>query len=197
MDDIIVLAGGFSVSQFEPENLKQYGCKIIGVNDAFLHAPVDIVVSMDRRWLEYRWEKLKEARLPTYARYSAYKVNLNGEFFGGLRLFNCDHETDKFSENINDLNGRNSGYVAFNLAYINRPKNIYLFGFDMQGGYWYKDYPWTKEKKQNRSAEWIDGFKIAEKYCDLAGVNVFVVGDSLINNFPKITFKEFKKRCEK
>ena len=197
MEDIIILGGGESVKYFDFKNIDKLGCYVIGVNDACLYAPVDCIVTMDRLLMENRFAEFKKQNKPTYLRYSAYKNNLGGQVFPGLRLFACDNETDHFGVEGTTLNGRNSGYCALNLAYTLQPRNLYLLGFDMKGGYWYPEYPWAKPKTGNRSMEWVKAFEVAKHYFDSCATNVYVVGDSLIETFPKLTYMELIEKCGK
>jgi hypothetical protein len=125
-ENIIVLAGGESVKNFDYKNIDKYGCYVIGVNDAFRYAPVNSVVSMDRLFLENRWDELsKLENKAVFLRYNAYKVNKKPETFHGLHLFECQHDIDRFSRaGITILHGRSSGHCALNLAYSLRPRNV-------------------------------------------------------------------------
>lgn len=192
MKNIIVLAGGESVKDFDYRWIDQYGCYVIGVNDAFRYAPVDCVVSMDRKFLEGRWDELKEFKGGVYLRENAYRVNKKPETFPNLHIFECNHETDHFAADSSmTLNGRSSGHCAINLAYRLRPKNLYLFGFDMQGGHWWQPYPWAKEKLGVRSNEWIQAFETIKPYFTAIECNTFIVGDSAVQNWNKLPFEQF------
>lgn len=197
MTSIIILAGGESVKQFDVKTINQLDCHVIGVNDACLYAPVDSIVSMDRLWMEHRFDKLRALNKPTYLRYSAFNKNLTGEYFPALRLYACDHETPVFSKIVQQLNGRNSGYVALNLAYTMFPDRIFLLGYDMQGGHWWKPYPWTPEPKGKRCDKWINDFKHAERQCHALGVKLYTVGETAIKNIENLTYKEFLEKCGK
>ena len=204
LKNIIVLGGGASVEGFPYQEINDFGCYVIGVNDAFRYAPVDCVVSMDRLFLEGRWEELKafgEAGKSVYLRENAYRVNKKPETFPNLQIFDCNHMTDKMDETTTfTLNGRSSGHCAINLAYKMRPDNVYLFGFDMQGGHWWPPYPWAKEPTGQRSDEWINAFRLIERYFGKSKTNIYVCGKSAIRNLPKISFEEFvtmREKCAK
>ena len=201
-DSVIVLGGGASVLNFDVENIDKHGCYVIGANDAFRGAPVDCVVSMDRKFLEGRWDELMEFSeshpesnkdKPVFLRENAYRVNMKPRRFYGLNTFGCDHESDHFADTEElILNGRSSGHCAMNLAYKMRPRTVYLFGFDMQGGYWWPPYPWASEPTGKRSDAWIGAFEQAESYFVAQGTKVYVVGPSAVPNFQKLSFSNFK-----
>lgn len=193
-ETVIVIGGGESVKAMNVGEICKRGYAI-GVNGASVHAPVDCGVSMDRKWAEEYHENIKDK--PFYLRKAKVKFPL-------LKPFSCDHESDVFSATEGKLNGRNSGFCAFNLAYQMSPKTIYLFGFDMGGGYWHPRYPWkdpkegshkSKEKAQAQKARiydcWVSGFDVARRLCEKKGIKVYVVGKSKINSFTKITYEKF------
>jgi hypothetical protein len=146
LETISVVAGGWSVSQIE---LARIPGTIIAINDSAIHLPrFDIVVSMDRLWTEYRWAELRRLQRPAHIRRAAMK-SMPGEKWPWLRLFDCDHTSPVFTDQVGVLNGTNSGLCGFNLAYQMRPRKILLFGFDMKRGpngeaHWFPDYPWAK-----------------------------------------------------
>lgn len=183
---INIIAGGNSVKDM---NVKEI-CKrafTIGVNDSAVLAPVDIGVSMDRKWSEYREPEIKGK--PFLLRKAPSK-------WPEMFCFSCDHESDIFSEIPGKLNGRNSGYCALNYAYQLRPKKIYLFGFDFTGKpYWYPAYPWCKypTERSRLLLEWPAAFAQAEKQLTAAGIEVIIVGESDVKQFEKITYEEYLK----
>lgn len=183
-DKVIIIAGGESFKKCDGLTVCSKGFTI-GVNDSAVHAPVDIGVSMDRRWTEYRVNEIRNT--PFWLRKAPEK-------WVDQWMFKCDETTNEFSEIPGNLNGKNSGYCALNLAYHMRPKKLYLFGFDMQGTYWYEPYPWVKYKHRSRILpEWIEAFETAKKYFDSIGTEVFIIGDTKIECFKKMTYQDFLK----
>ena len=140
-DLISVVGGGPSAGLVDPN---KFPGLVIGVNSALEYARCDILVSMDRLWVEHNWDLLRVTHLPSFIRKSALR-NCQGSW-EGLVPFDCDHLTETFSDEAGRLNGFNSGYCALNLAYQLRPKRVYLFGFDMKRRegkvYWWPHYPW-------------------------------------------------------
>ncbi len=197
-DRVIVIGGGESVASMPPEYICDKGWAI-GVNDSAIYAPVNECLSMDRRWAEWRYEALKKRNIPVVLRRSAAQNLPSFEAGQHYSIFECNHESDDFAEAEGYLNGRNSGFCAFNLAYQYRPKEIFLFGLDMSMGYWYPPYPWVNPKQGNsRILEtWVQGFAAARKKCDEAGIKVYIVGASRVTDFDKLTYGEFIELCEK
>jgi hypothetical protein len=196
-DNIIsVVAGGWSVSTID---LLRIPGTIIGVNDSAIRLPrCDLIVSMDRKWAEYRFVSMRLMMKPSHIRRSALQ-KLPGKW-PWLNSFECDHTSVEFSDQPGVLNGTNSGLCAFNLAWQMRPEKILLFGFDMKRGpageaYWYKPYPWSEKgaTSSGKYAAWSKQFSRAAKQCAAAGIDVAQVGDSAIECFRKIPSSEFAR----
>lgn len=196
---VSIVAGGWSVKQVDQSAIPGF---IIGINDAALCLPrVDAVVSMDRLWTEHRWEQLRQLRVNAYIRKAALK-NIKDRSWPWLHVFECDHTSVVFSSHANVLNGTNSGVCGLNLGWQIAPRELYLFGFDMQAGpkgelHWYPDYPWeTKGTKAGKFAEWAGEFRqIAHQFEEL-GTRVFNVSDcSRIVAFSKMSPTKFQFRA--
>lgn len=178
-DVISIIAGGRSVRGID---LRRIPGTRIGVNDSFVHAECDIAVSMDRLWAENRWAALSHEGKPTYLRDAAAR-NL-GEPPPWLTIFSCDISRMDLSEDWKALNGNNSGFCALNIAYLARPRKIFLFGFDMCGGYWYPGYSWNPTgTKGGRLRKWSKEFAVAAKQLTKAGIEVVNVGTSAVTAF--------------
>lgn len=202
---ITVVAGGWSVRDISLAHL----CgQIIGVNDAACHLPaVDIAVSMDRRWTEYRWGWLcRRARTAWLRRSAVQNIDCSREVAAGwLHIFECDHESTRFSDVPGMLHGTNSGLVALNLAYQLQPSRLYLLGFDMcrdRAGCasWHAPYPWAPSgaTSNGKYAAWAKQFQEAADCFAGIGCDVCNVSPaSAITAFPKITAAEYRKECER
>lgn len=199
---ISVVAGGWS---FRDVDQSKVPGKIIGVNDAYLYldAKLDAVVGMDRLWTEARWTTLRCVQQPAHIRYAALKCINDWERAvadGWLRPFNCNVGSTAFSEDPGTLNGRSSGNCALNLAYIQRPSELYLFGFDMcvsKDGcaHWHPPYPWSKGKQGNTGKHtyeaWAHDFEMYRAHFDRIETKVFNVSTgSIVTAFKRVTPKE-------
>lgn len=200
-DPVIVIAGGWSCSQYKRvKSLIKYG-HVIGVNDAAVHAEVHTAVTMDREWLENRIDVMDEYMLPTwYRECTAKNVKpgpLHHSYKGNIKPL-------EMSQDCAELWGDNSGAVALNLAYLMRPKKCYLFGYDMQKGpsgesHWYKPYQWKNGggSKPSALANWARGFNVKAAQFEKAGIKVYNVNPrSLITAFQTMSFADFEKEFE-
>jgi len=185
---ISIVGGGPSVGRVDPNKIPGL---VIGVNSAIEYARCDIVVSMDRLWVEHNWELLRTSRLRSYLRRSALK-NCRGSW-EGLTSFECDYNTEKFSDDSSQLNGFNSGFCALNLAYQLRPKRIYLFGFDMKRRegkvYWYPPYSWRPHGATTSGSykRWAERFNKAASQFKAVGIEVVNgCSDSAITAFKRV-----------
>lgn len=176
-ETISIIAGGWSLKDLGDEGRARIPGMRIGVNDAALRMETAAAVSMDRLWLEGRWQELKALGRPVYARDTALR-NIRGRPLW-LRPFVCNHETDALTDEPAHFNGRNSGMCAVNVAFSMRPERIILWGFDMCASptglnYWYPDYPWSKPAAARRPklayAEWARSFDVIARQCAAAGV---------------------------
>ena len=188
MQNVMVIGGGQSAGECDLKTVCKRGYTI-AVNDSFYndqhgYMPCDTGLSMDRRWSEYRLDKIRGRD---------FWLRRCEDTWEGRHLYDCDHKQDMFSDIPGVLNGRNSGHVAFNLAYQQRPKRIFLFGFDMSRNYWYPPYPWVNPKREGSRIldTWVSGMNTAKWCCDQKNIEVFIVGHSKIKAFPKLDFRAF------
>ena len=190
MDQVVsIVAGGWSFSRVNRRYLE--GTTIIGVNDSAIYLDrVDIVLSMDRMWAEHRWPRVYDMAVETWLSLNALK-NIPRPLPQWVKPFEYDRTTPALSEDRGRLNGDNSGYCALNLAYLMRPREVRLFGFDMKPGpkgepYWYLPYPWTKRPgatNKGKFPHWAKAFDVAADAFNDAGIDVVIYGDSRITSF--------------
>lgn len=191
--NIIILGGGASAKYCEPEKLHRFGY-VIGVNDSGVLAKCHSIVSMDRLWIENNIRDCIHVDIPTWFRICAYSKNCSSIKWPKLRVFENSTEIYTMSDQYGVLNGDNSGSCALNLAYQMNPRNIFLFGFDMNGsGYWHNGYsPQNKGSGGQRQKTWVKSFEIKKKQLDKTGIKVFNVNtSSAVEAFKKITYKDF------
>jgi hypothetical protein len=188
---VSVLGSGWSVKGLDLNKLPGF---VIGANDSGLLAPrVDAIVSMDRLWTENRWQSLSNLQRVTWIRFSAL-ANIRGEYWW-LRPFFNSHKHTTPSEHYDVLNGTNSGMCALNLAYLQRPDIILMFGFDHCRGpngepYWHKPYGWAKANGgtgDGRYQEWSKQYEPLAEACAHRGIKVFNCSMvSTIEAFPRV-----------
>ena len=197
---ITVVAGGWSASQF---NLARLPGTVIAVNDAGLLLPhVDIIVSMDRLWAEYRFERLRGIRKQTWLRRKTL-INVDIRGCPWVTPYDCDHTSTTLSEEPGRLNGTHSGFCALNLAYQLKPAQLFLVGFDMRRGpkgeaHWFPQYPWVDKHATGagRFAEWAKQFEGAAEQLKRAGIATFLATTLPIDlPFPAITRGQLEAQC--
>ncbi len=159
----------------------------IGVNDAFRHVDVNMIVGMDGRWARYRYADVWQEKKPTFLRVSAYGHVLKAGKADklpphhGFVIYECDINTREFSDTAGILNGNHSGYNALNLAwkFAQPDDTVYLYGFDMNfrngKDHFFGDYEWKGEGCSNSTGkfkQWADDMSHAAVQFEMKGVKV-------------------------
>ena len=199
MRDVIVLAGGASVMQYNLRDLEHRGY-LIAVNDAAIYTKCHVAFTMDRLWLEGRQLLLKVLQPPEIWYRKGTPKNFEPPYTWNAFTHDKDYPTLMTKEH-GRLNGSNSGTCAVNRAFQLRPERVFLLGFDMQHGprgekHWYPDYPWGNGggSKPGTLREWKEEFGDIAKQFKQEGIAVFNVNHrSLITAFPVISYDEFLK----
>lgn len=196
-NDVIILAGGASVMEYQIRNLEKRGY-LIAVNDSAIYTQCDAAFTMDRLWLEGRQLLLKTLAPPSIY----YRRGTPKNFTPPVQWIGYVHDEGYptlMTKDPTKLNGSNSGTCALNLAFQLRPKRVFLLGFDMQPGlagekHWYPGYPWNDGggTKKKTLANWAQEFgEIAKQFAN-EGIEVFNVNHrTLIEAFPVITYIDF------
>lgn len=198
---ISVIGGGWSFNEVDHNLVPGF---VIAINDSGLrlNRKVDLVLTMDRLWTEGRWEQLLSRQIPFWARINALKNIRHWNQQPWVRSFECNEKSLQFTENVDVLNGTSSGMCGMNAAYIQRPRELYLFGFDMCKGpngqsYWYPHYPWAPNggTTTGKYAAWSKQFDAAAKAFAQIGCKVFNVSSaSKITAFDRYTPKQMRMR---
>jgi hypothetical protein len=193
----IVIAGGWSVSQYDVSDLRGLDRIVVGVNESAVLAQCDVAITMDRLWAEHRWHKYFTMRTgDLWIRRGADKALPQHP---RRRQFECDHESFNMSDVLGILNGTNSAMCALNHVFHRRPQHVYLFGFDMQRGprgepYWHKPYEWRPEgaTKPGKYRDWVPQFDCIAHQFRKRGIVVKQVNNrSKIQAFEQIEYKQF------
>jgi hypothetical protein len=188
---ITLLAGGWSASGVD---LHWLPGKVIAVNDAAIYAPrVDFVVSMDRMWVEARFARVVKFGKSLWLRRSTLRNIVRWQDVPRVTAFDCDHTSTTLSVTPDTLNGTHSGFCALNLAYLLRPRRLYLVGLDSRPGpkgerHWFPDYAWKNGggSKPAKIAEWSKQYDTAATQLRSAGIEVWMYGASSVRCFNKI-----------
>ena len=195
-----IIGGGWSFSQIDHSKVPGY---VITCNDAFKYFQGNIhcAITMDRLWTEYRWDDLKKLGKPFFARRSALQNIPDWKEQNWVHMFDNDHKSVTFSDDVFTLNGTHTGACALNLAYQHRPRELYLFGFDMQRGpqgqpYWYPSYPWSPSgaTKPAKYVAWGFEFEAIAKQMKSIGIQTYLVSNrSLIKSFDVIDVSKYSR----
>lgn len=187
-NNIIIIAGGASVSEYDLTGLDDIGY-VIGVNDSFLnYKGCNCGLTMDRVWMEARIDMVLKKKKPFFVRQSAVKFINEKADSDFIRLYDC-LETHELSHDPGKLNGTSSGMCALNLAIQLKPDFVYLLGFDMNGGRWYQYDFKNWEPKGDKFNKWINQFReISKKHTNIINVN----HKSALNCFPSMSYEKFR-----
>lgn len=195
--EITIIGGGWCAGLID---LGKARGLVIGVNDAALLAPkVDIILSMDRLWVEHRWERFANLRKTTYLREGTLR-NISGwETRAWINQYKCDIKTTRPSADPSQLNGDNSGSVAGNLAYHFRPRKLWLMGIDLSRGpngepYWYPPYEWNLKgaTKLGKYREWAHNLTpLAAAFAKIGCEVICVTNSKEMRMFNKMSPERF------
>lgn len=200
--DIIVLAAGPSVKEYNIRGLEQRG-HLIAVNGSALYTKPHVALTMDRLIAEFCYPIWKVQGVPEiWIRKGVMKNTKPGP---DVTLFEHDGQRHGTEMSITHgyLNGSNSGTCAFNLALQRATINsgrIFMLGFDMIrfnkncDPYWYPAFEWNKAggTKDGNLKVW------AEEYFEIAkqiplNVKVYNVNhESRLKVFPTISYEKFR-----
>jgi hypothetical protein len=123
------------------------------VNDSAWRANVELGVTMDRLFLEGRFNQLAHA-FPSHSRRVMY-LRGDRQDRPGARALDAPSIAINESADMSAawvprcrLNGMNSGICAINLAFRQKPERVILWGFDMcrspdGRAYYHEPYPWA------------------------------------------------------
>lgn len=181
--DVIVLAGGSTVAEYDLRNLHNRGV-LIAVNDAALYTHPFMTVSICQTWVTSRYPLVKTLGIP--------QVMIPKLYMG---LLDVDHKTAAISKEHLRIN--NSGAVALSLALETTPHRVFLLGFDMKNrlppvnAYWYPDYPWRR-LQGSADASYAQWVKDIGKMPKTSTTIYNVTHDSALDMFEKITYKQFQ-----
>jgi hypothetical protein len=204
MRPVIVICGGWSVSQYDVADLRNRGF-VIGVNESAVLQQCHLGVTMDRLWAENRAHQYFTTRSgELWVRRGAAK---NLAYHPRLRKFDCDHKSSEMIMIPWVFNGTNSGMVALNVALQQGPTHVYIFGLDMQRGpnaepYYHPPYDWPEaDSKGNTTSgkykEWHPQFHSVVVAYKQLGVTLKQVNNrSAVKVIPSIDYAQFLKETK-
>jgi hypothetical protein len=173
-------------------HIRESGCRIIVVNDAFLLFPdADILYFGDKPW----WDWHRNEILEKFTGQIFTKTAKGGKYCTHLRASDTALGEDfDWSDSPGVLGGRDSGHQAVNLAAHLGVSAIFLVGFDMRkvGGKanWHDRH--LKHKPRGASDDkheinFVPGYRKVAIECARRNILVFNLNvDSALEVFPKL-----------
>jgi hypothetical protein len=198
MRTVIVICGGWSVSQYDVADLRERG-HVVGVNESSVRVECHVGLTMDRLWAENRYKQYFTTRAgDLWVRKGADK---HLPQHPRRRQFECAR-VPQMSMEPGQLNGTNSGMVALNYAYQQKPEQVFIFGLDMQRGpnnepYWHPPYDWPQAKPTGNTTsgkykEWQPEFGVVTEQFDDEGIVLYSVNNrSLAHGLRQISYGMF------
>lgn len=188
-DEVYVVGGGPSCREFDFDRLR--GRTVIAVNDVVWRLPWSAAVfSLDRPWIQRNLPKLHQFAGEKYLAISEDRVDLTAEAPQGttfllrqrsIRGLSCDPR-------IVHLGGGNSGFGAFNLAFLKGARRIVLLGLDYTqvDEYWYGG-DCRRGRSSQMYADWAREYAWTTCQLRQRGVRVWNASPiSLIKVFPHV-----------
>jgi hypothetical protein len=170
MTHCYVIAGGPSLRDFPFDQLPA-GYRI-GANLSGWLANCDALVTLDRAMHRRNAEDLRKFKGQVYAGLKAHNIH---EPIPNVNYWTFE-SGDGFSTKPGFLSGSNSGFAAFNLAYLLGFTDIALLGFDFQwiGGqhHWRDDYPSPGRRYHDQLCQWARAFDKPAAYLKAKGIRV-------------------------
>jgi len=179
----VVIGGGASLTRQDCEYAEQSGAVLIGVNNAFQIADVDILYASDHPFIKKHWDALRTIRGLVVTQIHANCKPIDRDCF----YVEGQHGTDMRSKRLSF--GGNSGFAAVHLASLWGAGQIVLLGFDMgvKDGkrHWFGDHP-EGLRQPNNFGSWVSQFNGAN--CPTPVVNCSRW--TALECFPKSTIQE-------
>jgi hypothetical protein len=180
-DEVTVVFGGWSATRVALDLLPGH---VIGVNESALALPrCDDLVTMDRLFVENRWDAVRARRMNSWVRRQALR-RVGPQAFPWLHVFDCDHGTAEFSAEPGWLNGKHSGACALNRAWQLAPRRVLLVGLDLQCGpsgepYWHAPHCWRPggATTPGKYQQWASELRAAALAFRDAGIEVLNCSD--------------------
>lgn len=190
---LAIIGTGPSLKGFDFSRFNIPGVRVLAVKEAIWDLPfADCVFGLDRPWINRQADKLRTLATP-----KVFSVELEygpcAEIEGALYI-----QRSRFAGLSDDpaviQSGANSGFGAFNFAYLKRATRIALFGFDYLAGphYCQDRYHWQPTDHNERYwRNWGDNFIDCRAQLAKAGVAVMNASPiSTVVAFPKCSIED-------
>ncbi len=191
----LIVGSGSSLKGFDFGALRGLGY-ILAVKEAIWDLPfADACFSLHMPWPRRREKELKALAVPLYL---AVPRGMSEKQYDPIipQAIYIERGNEKHLSDDPKLihAGGNSGFGALNLAYLKRPKTIYLFGFDYNrsGGHYCPDRYENPDSHNARYWEnWGDNFINVKHQLAAKGMTVINASpNSSIKAFPKVSIEQ-------
>lgn len=187
--DAFVIGGGPSATGFDFTRLQRLGY-VLAVKEAAILLPwADTSFGIDPSWLKRRYQALAACEGEIYQGLWSDRLEDYREIPGATWL-----RLDRSAGLSNDPKviraGLNSGYASLGLAYLKRPRRIFLVGFDMAYAgaqtHWFGTYDHAQASNARYLQRWANLFQSTVPQLAAAGIETInLSARCLITAFPK------------
>jgi hypothetical protein len=195
-ETVYLIGGGPSLKGFDLERLR--GRVTVAVNDAAKYAPwATALFSLDRMWIQERQGLISDFAGEVYLAV-AEDFPFDRQAIPGVTYLVRQRSLVGLSDDLGRIymGGGNSGFGAFNLAYLKRASRIILLGYDCRdaGEHWHEGYEWNRRNGSVHNPlyrKWADQFAHCIPALQRAKVSVYNANlASTIRCFPKLVLEE-------
>ncbi len=163
------------------------------MNDAAIHIPfATALFSLDRHWIANRKGLINNFQGERY-------LAVADDFDFNDAPQACYLCRNRNGRGLSDdpawiyMGGGNSGYGAFNLAYLKQPRRIILLGYDFchSSTHWHSGYAWQGSPNDPMYRKWALHFLEALPQIRKNGIEVLNASrDSTVTAFPKVNIDD-------
>ena len=155
--DAVVIGGGESLTAEDCNHASESGAFLIGVNDAYRIAALDVLYASDHPWIKHHYDRICSQRhlVVTQAPNNQDPIDNPVYYVEGVHGHSMSSDVLNF--------GGNSGFAAVHLASMWGAGRILLLGFDMQTKskkHWFGSHPKEMDREHGFAA-WRENFRNA------------------------------------
>lgn len=190
--EVYLIGGGPTLHGFNFERLR--GHVTVAVNDAFRYVPwASALFSLDATWIRRRRAEVESFQGEVYLAVAEdFDEPLPKNAIRLLRVRGARGLSDNPSSVC--MGGGNSGFGAFNLAYLKGAQRIILLGYDYCHSkvHWFSNYAWQSGNSHDAMYyKWAQEFKYTTRQLAAKGIEVLNASwNSTISCFPKVELSQ-------
>lgn len=192
---IAIVGGGPSLAGFDLERLRGK-CRVIAVNEIMMDMPwADLGFSLDITWVWRRHVEIEKRTNPVlFAMPDDGKLGYQFPEAAHITYIKRQRSDVLSADPVIISSGGTSGFGAFNVSWLLKGRDIFLFGFDYgtnQGQHHYDDRKYAWYQKHDHWAGWARKFEQTLPQLRSTGTRVTNVGlTSAITAFPKVSLDD-------